>query len=161
MRGQRGAPPGRRCDWAVALLQAGSSAFRGVTLAGAAYLLLLAWRLARDRRSPIATGQPIRPATGHVIRTAIVINLLNPKVTLFFVAFLPPFVDPGADGAALRVVLLGGVFIFVTFAVFATYAGAAAALRHLLTPTRWARLRWGFAGSYVLLAGRAAVQAAR
>ncbi len=145
----------------VALLEAGSAAFRGVTLAGAAYLLLLAWRLFHDRSDLREAGPASRPSPGRVVRTAVAINLLNPKVSLFFVAFLPLFVDPGEDGAALQVVLLGGAFIVVTFVVFAGYAVAAAALRHQLTQTRWDRLRRAFAGSYVLLAGRAAAEAAR
>lgn len=145
----------------VALLQASSSAFRGVTLAGAAYLILLAWRLLRDRTVIFEPDQPARPRPRHVVRTAVAINLLNPKISLFFVAFLPLFVDVGTDGAATRVLLLGGVFILVTFVVFAGYAVAAASLRHHLTQARWDRLRRGFAGSYVLLAGRAAAEAAR
>ena len=144
----------------VALLQAGSAAFRGVTLAGSAYLLVLAWRLFRDRSALLEPGRLSRPSPGRVVRTAVAINLLNPKVSLFFVAFLPLFVDPGTDGAALSVALLGGAFILITFVVFAGYAVAAAALRHQLTQARWDRLRRGFAGSYVLLAGRAAAEAA-
>ncbi len=139
----------------TALLQVGTLAFRGVTLAGAAYLLLLAWRQLRSRGVSLdREALPAASSGARIVRSAVVMNLLNPKISLFFVAFLPQFVDPGRP-AARQIVVLGAAFVAVTFVVFAGYAVAAAGLRHLVTPRRSAGLRWLFAGSYVALAGRA------
>ncbi|MGI5395022.1 LysE family translocator [Streptomyces sp. CA-251251] len=81
----------------------------------------------------------------------MLINILNPKLTLFFFAFLPQFVDPGETGALPRMLLLGGVFMAVTFVVFAAYGVLAASVRsHVVSrPRVMAWLRRSFAGSFV------------
>jgi threonine/homoserine/homoserine lactone efflux protein len=94
----------------------------------------------------------------RIIASGVLINLLNPKLTLFFFAFLPQFVREGS-GASLRMLQLSGVFMLVTFAVFAAYGLCAAAVRErvLARPrvTRW--MRRAFGGAFVALAGRLAV----
>ena len=94
-----------------------------------------------------------------MITKAVLINLLNPKLTIFFFAFLPQFVHPNVPDAVLRMLGLGSVFMLVTLVVFAGYGVFAARVRSqvLGRPRIVAWMRHVFAGSYVLLAGRLAV----
>ena len=89
----------------------------------------------------------------------MLINLLNPKLTVFFFAFLPLFVRRGAPSALLQMLFLSAVFMLVTFAVFVVYGVFAATFRrHVIGRPRvvtW--MRRGFAATYVGLAGRLAV----
>lgn len=89
----------------------------------------------------------------------MLINLLNPKVTIFFLAFLPQFVSPGQPHAAPRMLFLGGVFMLVTFVVFAVFGVLAAAVRSqvISRPRVMAWLRRTFAGSFVVLGAKLAV----
>ncbi len=144
----------------AAVLYAGSLVFEVVKYAGVAYLLYLAWRTVRDR-SPLVVDEGAAPRSpGRVIVDGVLINLLNPKLTLFFFAFLPQFVTPGQPGTVLEMLALSGVFMAMTFAVFAVYALFAAAVRAQVI-SRPAVVRWMrrcFAATYVLLAGRLALE---
>ncbi|KKJ93975.1 LysE family translocator [Micromonospora sp. HK10] len=137
----------------AAVLRAGTPAFRVVTWLGVAYLLWMAWSALRDRGAlRVDDGHPA-PAAGRVIRDGLLMNLLNPKVTVFFVAFLPQFVPPDAPAAAARMLLHGTVFVLLTLVVFAGYAALAGALRRrvLARPRLTTLLRHGFAGSFLAL----------
>ncbi len=87
-------------------------------------------------------------------------NLLNPKLTIFFFAFLPQFVPAGQPGSLAKMLLLSGVFMAMTFVVFAGYGLAAAALREkvLSRPRLVDRIRKVFAVTFAALAGRLAVE---
>ena len=144
----------------AALLNTSAAAFQTLKYAGVAYLLYLAWQTWRDR-SPLEVDESAAPRSPwRVVRTAVLINVLNPKLTIFFFAFLPQFVDPDQPGATWSLVGLSLVFMVVTFVVFAAYGWSAAGLRrHVLgCPRVTAWLRRSFAATYVLLAGRLAVQ---
>ena len=146
----------------AALLYTSSVAFSVLKYLGVAYLLVLAWRTLRDR-TPLTVDEAQGPSTprsdGHVIGQAVLINLLNPKLTIFFFAFLPQFVDPGQPSTTLHMVALSGVFMLVTLVVFAGYGLFAAAVRsHVISRPRvvtW--MRRTFAASYAVLAGRLAL----
>jgi threonine/homoserine/homoserine lactone efflux protein len=88
----------------------------------------------------------------------VLINILNPKLTIFFFAFLPQFVSPGEPHALLRMTGLGGVFMLATFVVFAAYGVLAASVRRHVVgrPRVMAWLRRGFAGSFVALGAKLA-----
>jgi threonine/homoserine/homoserine lactone efflux protein len=145
----------------AALLHASATAFQVVKYAGVAYLLYMAWATLRDKEA-ITVGEEAAgaapPALRRVIVTAVLINLLNPKVTIFFLAFLPQFVAPGEPRAAIRMLVLGGVFMLVTFVVFAALGVLAASVRDRVVrrPRVMAWLRRTFAGSFVLLGARLA-----
>jgi threonine/homoserine/homoserine lactone efflux protein len=145
----------------AALLRAGGVAFEAVKLLGVAYLLLMAWATWRDR-SPLAVKNDSGQAPQSVLRvvtSAVLVNLLNPKLTLFFFAFLPQFV-PASGGSQLPMMLgLSGVFMAMTFVVFAGYGVfAATARRHLIDRPRLVRrLRQMFAVSFVALSARLAL----
>ena len=143
----------------AALLYTSSVAFSVLKYLGVAYLLVLAWRTLRDR-SPLTVNETPAPRSdARVVGQAVLINLLNPKLTIFFFAFLPQFVHPGQPSTTLRMVALSGVFMLVTLVVFAGYGLFAAAVRrHVIDRPRvvtW--MRRVFAGSYAVLAGRLAL----
>ena len=144
----------------AAVLHASAVAFEAVKWLGVAYLLLLAWQTLRDTSlTELAAGGPPVSAWS-TIRTAVLINLLNPKLTIFFFAFLPQFVPAGEPGGAWRMAGLSAVFMALTFVVFALYGVFAAAMRDrvLRRPRVMAALRRTFAGTYVVLAGRLALE---
>jgi threonine/homoserine/homoserine lactone efflux protein len=95
-----------------------------------------------------------------VVYSGITLNLLNPKLTIFFFAFLPQFVPAGSSGSVLKMLVLSGVFMAMTFVVFAGYGLAAAALRDtvLSRPRVVQRVRRVFAATFAVLAGRLAVE---
>jgi len=148
----------------AALLHASAAAYALLTWAGIAYLLLLAvqtWsdpgdglvRAARTRQDATTPTTPSTPTTSRVLRDGVVLNLLNPKVTLFFFAFLPQFV-PAGPGSTGRMALLGAVFALLTLVVFTAYGLAASALRPLLArrPQLAGLANRAFAATYVLVA---------
>jgi len=143
----------------AAIMNASAVAFQSLKYAGVAYLLYLSWATLRDRSALVVDESTAAPSAGRVVVRGVLLNVLNPKLTIFFFAFLPQFVPAGTAGATLRMLQLSGVFMLVTFAVFAVYGLAAAAVRQqvLSRPAVVRRLRLGFAGSYAVLAGRLAL----
>jgi threonine/homoserine/homoserine lactone efflux protein len=96
-----------------AILATSAQAFTVVKLAGAAYLVYLGVRLLLERR-PVATAPDAsfpRDSAWTIYRAGLLTNVLNPKVALFFMAFLPQFVAPEAGSRVLSFLFLGGVFI--------------------------------------------------
>jgi threonine/homoserine/homoserine lactone efflux protein len=143
----------------AAVLHASGVAFQAIKYAGVAYLLWMAWQTWRDTGAlRVDEGSAPRGARA-VIWTGVTANLLNPKLTLFFFAFLPQFV-PNAAGSTARMVGLSAVFMAMTFVTFVGYAVAAGALRDrvLTRPQLVTRIRKVFAASFVALSARLAVQ---
>ncbi|MFJ8631273.1 LysE family translocator [Streptomyces sp. NPDC093568] len=146
---------------AAALLHASATAFQILKYAGVAYLLYMAWATLKDKDA-VAVDEGATPVSaGRVIARGVLINILNPKLTMFFFAFLPQFVDPAEPNAAARMLGLGGVFMAVTFLVFAAYGVLAASVRGHVTsrPRVMTWLRRTFAGSFVALGAKLAVTA--
>lgn len=143
----------------AALLHASAVAFQALKYAGVAYLLYLAWQTWHDHSSLAVDESADLRGGWSIIRQAVLINLLNPKLTIFFFAFLPLFVHPGAGEAWMQMVVLSVVFMAVTLAVFAVYGVLAASVRsHVLERPRVVRwMRRTFAATYVVLAGRLAM----
>jgi len=142
----------------AALLHASAVAFETIKYLGVVYLLSMAWRTLRDEGTLTVEDAAPRPAS-RVILSGILINVLNPKLTIFFFAFLPQFVAPGEPGTVVSMLGLSGVFMLVTFVVFATYGVFAAAVRtHVVSSPRvmtW--MRRSFAGAFVALGARLAL----
>ncbi|QIG42153.1 LysE family translocator [Nocardioides anomalus] len=143
----------------AALLHASGVAFQAVKYAGVAYLLWMAVATWRDTGALHVDTESAPTSVRSVLTTGITANLLNPKLTLFFVAFLPQFVPAGSSSLP-RMAALSGVFMVMTFLTFAVYAVAAGALRDrvLTRPQLVARIRKVFAASFVALSARLAVQ---
>lgn len=140
----------------AALLHTSALAFQVLKYLGVAYLLYMAWSTLRERGA--LTVEEAAPASARrVIAAGVLINILNPKLTIFFFAFLPQFVGPGGDLAAM--VQLSAVFMLVTFVVFAGYGLFAAAVRrHVVSrPGVMAWMRRTFAGAFVALGARLAL----
>ena len=144
----------------AAVLHASGVAFNVIKYAGVAYLLYMAWATWRDKGALAVDEEQGRPASWRsVIAAGITLNLLNPKLTIFFFAFLPQFVPTGA-GAVPAMLGLSAVFMAMTFVVFAGYGVAAAALRDkvLSRPQLVERIRRAFAATFVALSARLAVE---
>ncbi|CAN5126198.1 LysE family translocator [soil metagenome] len=143
----------------AALLHTSAVAFQTLKYLGVAYLLYLAWATLRDRGALAVEADTERRSAAKVIRTGILINILNPKLTIFFFAFLPQFVSSSDPHAFVRMLGLSGVFMLVTFVVFAGYGMFAAAVRnHVVSrPQVMTWMRRVFAGSFVALGARLAV----
>jgi len=144
----------------AAILHSSAIAFQAVKWLGVAYLLFLAWQTLRDT-SAIQVDEKVTPVSSwRVIRTAVLINLLNPKLTIFFFAFLPQFVPAKTANDTWYMVGLSLVFMALTFIVFALYGVFAATMRNqvISRPKVVTWLRRTFAATYVLLAGRLALE---
>ena len=144
----------------AALMHTSALAFSILKYLGVAYLLYMAWSTVRDTEAlTVEKGAPV--GAGRVIASGVLINLLNPKLTLFFFAFLPQFVPADAAHASLQMLQLSAVFMAVTFAVFAVYGLVAAALREqvLARPRVLVAIRRTFGAAFVALAGRLAFAA--
>lgn len=142
----------------AAVLHTSALAFQTLKYAGVAYLLYLAWQTWRDKTPLTVEGDAAPIASWQVIRTAVLINVLNPKLTIFFFAFLPQFVQPGSTNALTRMLGLSAVFMAATLVVFAIYGVFAAGMRrHVISrPVVVTWMRRVFGGTYVVLAGRLA-----
>lgn len=142
----------------AALLHTSAVAFQVLKYLGVAYLLFMAWSMLRDKSElAAADSAPLPPR--KVIVSGVLINLLNPKLTLFFFAFLPQFVSTSESHASLKMLGLSAVFMLVTFAVFAVYGVFAATVRrHVISrPRVVAWMRRVFGGAFLALAGRLAL----
>ncbi len=143
----------------AALLHSSALAFQTLKYLGVVYLLYLAWATLREKGA-LAVDEETEPRSAvNVIVSGVLINILNPKLTIFFFAFLPQFVSTDSPGALLRMLELSAVFMLVTFVVFSAYGVFAAAVRnHVVSrPRVMAWMRRVFAGSFVALGARLAV----
>jgi threonine/homoserine/homoserine lactone efflux protein len=111
----------------AALFQASVLAFALLKVCGAGYLLWLAWGAWRAPAASLGGGAGAL-GSGALYRRGIVMNATNPKVSLFFLAFLPQFADPARGPVWLQVILLGAVFAVATILVFGSVAVVAGAL---------------------------------
>jgi len=143
----------------AAILHASALAFEAIRWAGIAYLLWMAWATLREDGPLAVTPAAARRPDGEVILAAILANLLNPKLSIFFLAFLPQFIAPADPRPVLTMLALSGVFMAMTFAVFVLYGlFAAATRRHVLSrPSVMAWLRRTFAAAFVALGARLAL----
>lgn len=145
----------------AAVLHTSAVAFSVIKYLGVAYLLYLAvatWRGAGSLRLDVTKAPP--PSTLSVFRDALLLNLLNPKLTIFFVAFLPQFVHPsGGPAVPVQMVLLSAVFAALTFVVYCAYAVVAARLRGVVVsrPAAVRRFERSTGVTFALLAGRLAL----
>lgn len=143
----------------AAVMHASALAFQVLKYAGVAYLFYLAVATWRDRSAfSVQSVQGKRSALSLVVK-AFLLNILNPKLTIFFLAFLPQFVEPGAASPLVQLLGLSGVFMAMTFGVFVAYGLLAHAFRKAVieSPRVQAWLRRGFAGAFAGLGAQLAV----
>lgn len=143
----------------AALLHASALAFDLVKYAGVAYLLYMAWQTLREHGALRVERDATPRSALRVLIDGVLINLLNPKLSIFFVAFLPQFISADEARPLLRMGELSGVFMLATFVVFAIYGLFAAAMRdHVVSrPEVMSWLRRSFAAAFGALAVKLAV----
>ena len=106
----------------AAIIQSTGWALAVLKIFGAAYLLYLAWRAITARPLSLDEASAFKPSFVWSYRRGVIMNISNPKVLLFFLAFLPQFVSPQADNMTQQILLLGGFFIVATILVFGAMA---------------------------------------
>jgi threonine/homoserine/homoserine lactone efflux protein len=137
----------------AALLHTSALAFGVLKYAGVAYLLYMAWSTLKDKGALAVEQEDAPSSPSKTITTGILINILNPKLTTFFFAFLPQFVSSDDPRGVLRMLQLSAVFMLLTFVIFSLYGVFAAAMRERVVsrPRVMAWMRRIFAGSFVAL----------
>lgn len=137
----------------AALLHTSALAFQVLKYLGVAYLLYMAWATLRENGALRVDEKAAPRSASQVIVSGVLINILNPKLSIFFFAFLPQFVSAGEPDALARMLELSAVFMALTFVVFAAYGVFAAAMRsHVISrPRVMAWMRRLFAGAFVAL----------
>lgn len=134
----------------AAVMHTSALAFQALKYAGVAYLFYVAMATWRDKSAFALDGnRPTSSAAGLVVK-AFLLNILNPKLTLFFLAFLPQFVRPGTTEPLTQLLILSATFMAMTFLVFVVYGFLAHGFRQAVieSPRVQAWLRRGFAATF-------------
>lgn len=136
-----------------AILHMSALAFQVVKFAGAAYLLYLAWVMWRETSSLIFDSPSTRSGLWQIVRRGFLINILNPKLSIFFLAFLPLFVNPNASSPTLNMILLSLMFMAMTFIIFILYGLSANGVRRYVvnSPRLIVWLQRTFAATFAIL----------
>lgn len=143
----------------AALMHTSALAFQVLKYGGVAYLLYLAYATWHDRSALAVEAVPSRQTAMSLIIKAVLLNILNPKLTIFFLAFLPQFVESGTVSPLAQLLVLSGVFMAMTFGVFVAYGLLAHAFRQTVveSPRVQTWLRRGFAATFIGLAANLAL----
>jgi threonine/homoserine/homoserine lactone efflux protein len=143
----------------AAILHTSALAFAALKWCGVAYLLYMAWQALRESGALAISAEGARKSDRRVIVTAILINILNPKLSIFFFAFLPQFIAADEPHPLARLLELSAVFMLMTFVVFAVYGLFAASVRDrvISRPKAMAWLRRSFAAGFAALGARLAL----
>jgi|SRR5947207_5863985 len=143
----------------AALMHTSAIAFQILKYAGVVYLLYLAYATWRDKSSFAIDGRTRRSTARSIVLKAVALNLLNPKLTIFFLAFLPQFVEQADSSPLGQLLLLSGVFMAMTLAVFVVYGLLAHAFRKSVieSPQVQSWLRRGFAAAFAGLSAQLAL----
>jgi threonine/homoserine/homoserine lactone efflux protein len=142
----------------AAVLHTSALAFAALKYCGVAYLLYMAWQALRETGALAVDARVDGRSSRRVIVTGFLINILNPKLSIFFLAFLPQFIAAEDGHPLFRMLELGAVFMAMTFAVFVVYGLFAAHVRDRIVtrPKAMTWLRRGFAGGFAALGARLA-----
>lgn len=134
----------------AAVMHASAVAFQTLKYAGVAYLLFLAYATWRDKSAFAVSDTPTASSAWTLIVRAFLLNILNPKLTIFFLAFLPQFVEHGAASPLAQLLVLSSVFMAMTFVVFVVYGFLAHAFRTLVIESARVQnlMRRGFAAAF-------------
>lgn len=134
----------------AAIMHTSAIAFQTLKYAGVAYLLYVAYATWQDRSAFSLEETPSRSSAMALIVKALLLNILNPKLTIFFLAFLPQFVEPNAPSPLSQLLLLSSLFMTMTFAVFVIYGCLAHAFRQTVIESApvQAWLRRSFAAAF-------------
>ena len=142
----------------AALLHTSALAFQTFKYVGVAYLLYMAWHALRERGVLRVEKEVGARSAAQLTVTAILINILNPKLSIFFLAFLPQFISVNESHPLPRMLILSGVFMLMTFVVFVGYGLFAASIRDRIIsrPRVLTWMRRTFAAAFVALGAKLA-----
>ncbi|MGY8664079.1 LysE family translocator [Bradyrhizobium sp. UFLA05-109] len=142
----------------AAVLHTSALAFAALKWCGVVYLLYMSWQALRETGALAVEGRIKERSSWRVIVTGFLINILNPKLSIFFLAFLPQFIAADEANVLARMLELSGVFMAMTFAVFVVYGLFAASVRErvISRPRVMAWLRRSFAAGFAVLGARLA-----
>lgn len=137
-----------------AVMHTSALAFQALKYAGVAYLFYVAYATWRDKRAFALDKTPQHVTAGSLVLKALLLNILNPKLTLFFLAFLPQFITHDGPAPLLQLLTLSGIFMVMTFGVFLIYGLLAHAFRQAIieSPRVQTWLRRSFAVAFAGLA---------
>ncbi len=137
-----------------AVMHTSAVAFQVLKYAGVAYLFYLAYTTWRNKTAFALDKTPSKATAGSLVTKAFLLNILNPKLTIFFLAFLPQFIARDIRAPLLQLLTLSGVFMAMTFVVFVMYGLLANAFRKAVieSPRVQAWLRRSFAAAFAGLA---------
>ena len=136
-----------------AVMHTSALAFQTLKYLGVAYLLYMAWRTLQEHGALKIEKETGPRSIGQVVVSGILINILNPKLSIFFFAFLPQFVNADEPNALPRMLELSSIFMLLTFVVFTGYGVFAACVRnHIISrPKVLMWMRRSFAGAFAAL----------
>jgi threonine/homoserine/homoserine lactone efflux protein len=137
----------------AAIMHTSALAFQALKYAGVAYLLYIAYATWQDKSAFAVESSAPKASAVRLVTRAILLNVLNPKLTIFFLAFLPQFVEPNTTSPLAQLLTLSGVFMAMTFVVFVVYGLLAHAFRSSVTesPRVQSWLRRGFASAFAAI----------
>jgi threonine/homoserine/homoserine lactone efflux protein len=143
----------------AALLHTSALAFMVLKYLGVAYLFYMAWKILRDDSVMEVSEDGEKRSMTRIAFTGTLLNVLNPKLSLFFLAFLPQFVSAETANPTAHLIALAGVFMAMTFAVFVAYGAFAAAARDYVIqrPKVMQWIKRTFAGAFGFLGARLAL----
>lgn len=133
------------------IMKTSAMAFLIVKFAGAAYLIYLAIKTIVDKSEFISNFQTVDKSGNSIAIQGFLINILNPKLSIFFLAFLPQFIDPGQSSATMQTLFLGSIFMGMTILIFIGYGVFASVLRRrvLQSPRILKAIKWCFASVFL------------
>lgn len=145
----------------AAIIQRSPLAFNALKAVGAAYLLYLAWQAFRAGATELAAQAGDEAAAGGLYLRGVIMNVTNPKVAIFFLAFLPQFASPSRGSLTIQILMLGAVFMLATLIVFGAIAWSAGFVAERLRQSSRAQVVMNrIAGTvFVVLALRLALSA--
>ena len=143
----------------AALMHTSAVAFQLLKWAGVVYLFYVAWGTWRDKSAFQLDYNPSKTHALGLISKAILMNVLNPKLTIFFLAFLPQFIPANSTHVLAPMLLLSAIFMLMTLAVFVVYGLLAHTFRHFVVESARVQtfLRYGFTAAFIGLASKLAL----
>ena len=143
----------------AALLHTSALAFLVIKYLGVAYLFFMAWKILKDDTVMEVSENKNQIGYLRIATTGTLLNVLNPKLSLFFLAFLPQFISPSAANATATLIWLAIIFMAMTFAVFVGYGAFASAARDYVIgrPNVMKWIKRSFAGTFGFLGAKLAI----
>jgi threonine/homoserine/homoserine lactone efflux protein len=143
----------------AAVMHTSALAFSILKYAGVAYLFYVAYATFKDKSAFVVDSSVAKTPALVLVRRAFLMNILNPKLTIFFLAFLPQFVSPVEYPPMVHLLVLSAVFMLMTFVVFVAYGFLAHAFRRLVIESTAAQamLRYGFSAAFAGLGAKLAL----